>query len=250
MMLKTLADQELLEKTKSLAEEERRISLEFLHHLAEISARKLHLQRGFSSLFSFLTEELKFSEGAAHRRIQSMKALRDLPEIEKPLPEGKVSLTTAAHLQTHFQEKAKTSEPYAELLGMLEQFKNLTAHSNPSPTYLELFKHLAQISLKKLSPDKKKTRTSAPNLGTHSRTIPAKIRREVWIRDQGSCQYQDPQTGRKCGSKFGVELEHRTPFSQGGQHSAQNLVCYCRHHNLWAAEKIFGSEVMGRYWKS
>lgn len=123
--LQQLSDQEVCDRTQWLAQEERRITLEFLHHLAELSSRKLHLQKGYSSLFSYLTEELKYSEGAAHRRIQSMKALKAVPVLEGALLDGTVSITSAAKLQNHFQEKAKLQKAYspAEKLELFQKIE-------------------------------------------------------------------------------------------------------------------------------
>lgn len=35
-----------------------------------------------------------------------------------------------------------------------------------------------------------------------TRNIPTTIKRTVWLRDAGQCQYFDSVTGKKCGSKF------------------------------------------------
>ena len=79
--------------------------------------------------------------------------------------------------------------------------------------------------------------------GTHaspppsrSRHIPARIRRAVFKRDGLACTDHDPITGRRCGSQFALELDHRIPFAKGGLHSAENLTARCRAHNQWAAQ--------------
>lgn len=316
-----LDDQELTQKTRSLAEEERRITLEFLQHLSEFSSRKLHLRRGYDSLFSYLTLELKFSSGSAHRRLQSMEALQAVPELKEALLEGKVSLTNAAKMQTHFEEKAKLQEAYtpsekreifekiqdkstreaeiiiedlrlemsgasgqpilpqekekvlaqgniqitftadSELLEMLEKLRNLTAHSNPNPSYLELFKKLAKIAIHETDPIERAKRSrklkesaeeqksedfdfcSAQNVSPkkkRSRYMAKEEKYQIWVRDESSCQYVDPLTGRKCLSKFGVEIEHKTLFCFGGENTAENCELRCKRHNLLAAEDVFG----------
>ena len=90
--------------------------------------------------------------------------------------------------------------------------------------------------------------------GTHaspppsrSRHIPARIRRAVFKRDGLACTDHDPITGRRCGSQFALELDHRIPFAKGGLHSAENLTARCRAHNQWAAQQIFGTQKMAQY---
>ena len=51
-----------------------------------------------------------------------------------------------------------------------------------------------------------------PHRARRSRYIPAPVRREVWRRDGGCCSYVDPHSGRRCGSRFLLELDHVVPF--------------------------------------
>ena len=48
------------------------------------------------------------------------------------------------------------------------------------------------------------------------RSIPAEVKREDWRRDIGCCTYVDPHTGRRCGSRFFLELDHIVPVARGG----------------------------------
>jgi len=50
--LKKLGNSELLEQTHSLVKEERRIGIQILHRLKEISRRRIYLELGYSSLFT------------------------------------------------------------------------------------------------------------------------------------------------------------------------------------------------------
>ncbi len=64
-----------------------------------------------------------------------------------------------------------------------------------------------------------------------SRYIPAPVRREVWLRDGGCCSYVDPHSGRRCGSRFLLELDHIVPFALGGSAEPGNLRLRCRAHH-------------------
>ena len=62
-----------------------------------------------------------------------------------------------------------------------------------------------------------------------SRYIPAPVRREVWRRDRCCCSYVDPHSGRRCGSRFLLELDHIVPFALGGSAEPGNLRCAAHH---------------------
>lgn len=51
MNIQALNDDTFLKKTHTLVQEERRLNLEVIRHLKEISSRKLYLERGYPSLF-------------------------------------------------------------------------------------------------------------------------------------------------------------------------------------------------------
>ena len=62
-----------------------------------------------------------------------------------------------------------------------------------------------------------------PHRARRSRYIPIPVRREVWRRDGGCCSYVDPHSGRRCGSRFLLELDHIVPFALGGDAQPSNL---------------------------
>lgn len=49
---------------------------------------------------------------------------------------------------------------------------------------------------------------------------------------QGCC-YVDAKTGRRCGSKFQEQFDHRKAFSAGGANTADNLQILCAKHNRY-----------------
>jgi hypothetical protein len=71
-----------------------------------------------------------------------------------------------------------------------------------------------------------------------SRYIPASIRRRVWQRDGGTCTFIDPKSGRRCGSRHALELDHIRPFAWNGPGTAENLRLYCSSHNKYSAQKL------------
>jgi hypothetical protein len=65
-----------------------------------------------------------------------------------------------------------------------------------------------------------------------SRHIPAKIRYEVWMRDEGKCV--------RCKSKENLQFDHIIPFSKGGASTITNLQIMCQTCNLEKSDKIDG----------
>ena len=127
MNLTELKDQELLSMTKQLVQKERQVLTQVLQHLKEVERRKLFSDLGCSSLFEYAVKELKYSEGQAGRRIQAMRLIKEVPEVEKKIKSGKLSLTNISQAQSYFRE-AKKKEPKRiikskeklEVLGKLE----------------------------------------------------------------------------------------------------------------------------------
>ena len=384
--LRFLSPDALLEKTKILAAEERKITLEILNHLREIDRRRLFALRGFSSLFDYATRELGYSAAAAQRRISAMHLLVEIPDVEEIIQSGDLNLTNIAQAQRLFNAERKLNKPIAiakkkaileslvlkstreaeqtllahssqpvqaqrpdrvrsvtsfeseirfiadrDLVQKLERVRGLIAHKIHNPTLCELFKAMAEIAIEKLEPKKPmlkklpgesskelpgkwsrkcsgKLQHNSPNefqetfhedsrqaenvkeseepQGTHadlhsslktrsdagaeshrgqplpavnpklrvrkscSRFIPAPVRREVYHRDQGRCQYLDPQSGRKCHSNFILQFDHVRPFAMGGSNTADNLQLLCAGHNRARAVQAYGYTKMAPYLRS
>jgi hypothetical protein len=68
-----------------------------------------------------------------------------------------------------------------------------------------------------------------------ARKIPPEVRRGVRQRDGFGCVF--------CGS-FIFELHHIVPFSEGGEHTIDNLVCLCPNHHEQFHKKFIGNCVL------
>jgi len=339
MYLNKVSDNELIFDLKNLVQEERELLTTILRYLKEVEIRKIYLQMGYSSMFAYLTEELCYSESAAQRRIQAMRLLKDLPEIEAKIETGEISLSVAAAVQSYFKKEEKKSplkkdeklelindlsgtsarecerhliklspetalpsektRPLTcdstliqfvagkDLMKKIERLKELTSHQNPEGKYEELFSRALDLALNKLDPiqraarrAKKTKKSSRPSkslihisgnrpvrsqwpttvgkalpqnklptprttklpptsaVEPKNRHIPNATRDKVWLRDQGKCQFKNLHTGKVCGSKRYLELDHKYPFALGGEHSESNLRLICRGHNQYRAEKM------------
>lgn len=283
----------VLIEIKSAVEGERASTLRVLHLLREVESDQHYLSLGYPSLFEFATRELGYSAGGAHRRISAMRLMKIIPEAEKDIENGLLSLCVAAKTQSFFrQEDRRRSEqgkmklplerkreivrsmigltkyecekelvkispesalphevtrPIAEgkslvqfvasdeLLGKLERLKGLLAHQNYGGKYEKLFEILADIALRKLDP---KERLLPPvEVERRSRYIPTSIRDAVRRRDGDRCTFVDPESGRRCESRHGIQFDHQVPYSRGGLSTVDNLRLRCGAHNRYTAEK-------------
>ncbi len=186
--------------------------------------------------------------------------------------EGKSARETEAVIRTEFPEANPKKDSLRtvdgkksrltlilekDALEAIKRVKELLSHSHPGASYAEIFQHLALDFVKRKDPLKQKNKLAAVkspasdmphvNVPHPSKTPPAAIRRDVLQRAAGKCEYKDPLTGRVCGSRLRVEIEHRQPLALGGTHDPGNLLCYCKSHNLLAAERVFGAELMSAY---
>jgi hypothetical protein len=75
--------------------------------------------------------------------------------------------------------------------------------------------------------------------------IPAHVRREVWARDEGRCQWP-LESGGVCGATWQLEVDHRWPKGRGGPPTADNLRLLCHAHNAEAARRLYGEPWMER----
>ena len=70
-----------------------------------------------------------------------------------------------------------------------------------------------------------------PQPRVRSRAIPAAVRRQVWERDRGCCSYVDRASGRRCGSRHLLEIDHVVPYALGGSAEPDNLRLLCVAHH-------------------
>ncbi len=95
-------------------------------------------------------------------------------------------------------------------------------------------------------PERKVAPKASP--GKDPAVIPAEVRRQVWERDGGRCAWVGPD-GKRCGSRWQLEVDHVRPPSRGGVATLGNLRLACKQHNLLHAEEVYGRAFMRKYRK-
>ena len=79
-----------------------------------------------------------------------------------------------------------------------------------------------------------------------SPVLPAGVKRQVWTRDGGRCQWP-LESGGTCHSPLRVEFDHIIPRAFGGTSTPENLRLLCRFHNDLAARRAFGAAWMNQF---
>jgi 5-methylcytosine-specific restriction endonuclease McrA len=140
-------------------------------------------------------------------------------------------------------------------LSKLEAARAALSHARPHATTEELLEAGLDLLLAqraKRHGQVKKPRQVAPNTpdaatAAHaSGAIPAHVKREVFQRADGRCEWK-LASGARCGSTTRLEYDHVVPRALGGPSTIDNLRLCCRSHNDLAARQVFGDAWMDRF---
>ena len=102
--LEGLSTEELDHSVEELVRAEKRNVALVIAHIAEMSRRKGHLERGYKNLFDYCVRRLRLSEGSVALRIQVANVSRRFPQMLVALTENRMSLTVAGLLAPHLGE--------------------------------------------------------------------------------------------------------------------------------------------------
>lgn len=135
-----------------------------------------------------------------------------------------------------------------ELLTDLRRARELLSHIISDGASSAVFAYLLKDFLKRKDPLQKKTGdlprsegedvqiepkapTAAAKKTCVRKSLPAAIRRTVFQRAKGRCEYRDPITQNLCASTYQVQIDHIQPVAAGGSDDPENLRCLCGKHN-------------------
>jgi hypothetical protein len=183
-------------------------------------------------------------------------------EVERPADEPRLAETVvqAAAPRPGPAERPSAIEPLdaerarlhitvpRRLLAKLDAAKAALSHSHPGASSEEVLELaldllLAQRAKRKGIVEKPRKLAATP---TRSDAIPAAVKREVWTRANGCCEWK-LESGGRCGSTLRLEFDHIQPRAMGGPSTVENLRLTCKSHNQLAARQAFGDEWMERF---
>jgi hypothetical protein len=100
MNLKFLKDQDLEASFQRVVATERKVLHVVIMHVQEVARRRLYLSKGYPSLFSYLTSEMKYSNAAAQRRIEAARLASAVPSVAAKIEAGNINLSHLAEVQS------------------------------------------------------------------------------------------------------------------------------------------------------
>lgn len=255
MNLKHLTDETLLKDIKRLIQTERILLTQVLFHLREIDRRKLYADLNYSSLYEYCIKELRYTEASAHRRITAARLLGEIPELEKKISSGQLTLSNIADVAKVIRENAiKETAEKEKLLNAVEglshrdcekRLNELTGlHKKPMTTIflyhetylkLERVKHLTgkksadeivsfmtDVTSEKIEKEKFKINAPLPPAPEVKRKMPSGLKGAIYRRDKACVN---------CGSVQNLNYDHRIPYALGGKTSLENMRLLCSSCN-------------------
>jgi len=104
-VLESMTNAALLGGLADLVGSSRQVLARMLAHLAEVEERRLHLDLGYASMFAYCVKRLGLSEDEACRRIDVARLAHKHPSLYPRLASGQVSLSVAALLKHHINDR-------------------------------------------------------------------------------------------------------------------------------------------------
>jgi hypothetical protein len=137
--------------------------------------------------------------------------------------------------QIRFTASASTRDKLVEA-------QDLLRHVVPNGDAAEIIDRALTLLLKELKRRRfaaadrpRRSRGPAPG----SRTIAARVRRDVATRDDERCAYVS-EHGRRCNTRAFVQFHHVDPYGMGGEATVERTELRCRAHNEYEAELFYG----------
>lgn len=286
MNFKTYSNEDVLKRTEVSSRGELVGTTVFLWHLREVEERKLFAALGYSSLFEFVVKKLGRSPGAAWRRVNAMRVMKEIPEVEKMIQDCTVSLSTLSSVQSFCRKTKASLETKKQLIKQIEnkserETEKILAALNPKVARRERVRKIAvglnealinftdeelaevQAALNKHSHKAKdikelllflvrkdniapKARNTQPKPPKSSTYIPRATKRFVLDRAKHQCEFT--HAGRRCEAKRHLHIDHIHPRALGGLTAEKNLRVLCQAHNQYEAAQYFGAEKMEKHW--
>ncbi|HXH29784.1 MAG TPA: HNH endonuclease signature motif containing protein [Bacteriovoracaceae bacterium] len=271
MNLQSYNDKILHIETVRASRTEKSATVNLLKHLQEVSRRKLYVDYGHSTLPKYIVSELGYSENEAWTRIQAMRLLGTVPEIEDKIESGQISLSNASALQGFIRDTGIQNEPekIAEAVKKAEDLTNRKLKDEFKPqapkekkitlnlklqekikklqqswgemSEAEILEALIDEKLKalELKIDDYKQRPTRPVSSICTRYLPVSVKREIFERSKNQCEFKS-KDGTRCLERRNLQYDHVRPFALNGGRTVDNIRMLCFAHNQRRSIQTFG----------
>ncbi len=181
-------------------------------------------------------------------RAPEMTDCRSTPPVPAESPPRRAAAPAPLTIEPLDAERVRLHVTVSRrFVAKLEATKDALSHARPGATAEEVLDAcmdllLAQHAKRKGLVEKPRTNTRPPT----SDAIPASVKREVWRRAGGKCEWP-LECGGTCGSTLRLEFDHIVPRARGGASTIDNVRVTCRAHNQYAARLVFGDGWMDQF---
>jgi len=279
--LSKLTDKQLIVNSKSLVKQESALLVTILHHIKEIDRRRLYADFKQPGLLELVMHELGYPRDQALRRIQAMRLLREIPQVELMMESGDLNLTHVGIVQSLFSHQKKEGRAYdqGEKISVLKKVagqstreaqKIVFALADTPLKFKERIKIVGEDAYEVTFTTKEVTVQNLEKLkGMLAHSHPGitldqlihkltelgfeafkPVNSVVSPRPNSKAELKrqiwqrDNGQCTNCGSVYAVEEDHLWPKAKGGQYSLENLRLLCRSCNQRAAVKHYGVKKM------
>jgi hypothetical protein len=132
----------------------------------------------------------------------------------------------------------------------MEELRALLRHRVPNGDLatildLALTALIEKVKKERFGVGRKPRSEKIPEGPAKGRDIPDAIKRAVYERDGGQCTFVGTD-GSRCQERGFLELDHLDGFARRQEHVVSRITLRCRAHNQYAAELMYGPELMAR----
>ena len=130
-IVKSMSDEVLTKSLTRVSRLEREVTANVVEHIREFMTRRLYLEHGFTSMFSYLVQKLNYAKSTAQNRIDAARLLLAVPEFQNDLATGELNLAHVTVLsqamRQHEKEKPHLKLKASDKRRLLEKMKGQDA---------------------------------------------------------------------------------------------------------------------------
>jgi hypothetical protein len=205
-----------------------------LQHSTQILARELDLELKTAPQIQVQKDaSIRFEITLSQTQWQKLQTAREL--LSHSLPSGSWDEMLESLCDRLIAQKLKGKEANKDKVKGQSQIQGPRANCEQSQSQDQ--SHRAELTKNQSSG--KDSEQSPLQLEPTASRVRASVKKMILRRDQ-CCQWQDPQSGKKCTSKWQLQVDHLQPKWASGSHHPDNLQILCGPHNRLKYQKEAG----------